>query len=60
MDKWRLILNLLTLILNISSQLETINIFTGLSSFGGASVEPRRIEGLQIIEGIGAFLQHDT
>ena len=41
MDKWRLIL---------------VGIFTGLSSLGGASIEPKQIGGLQVIVGIGAFM----
>jgi len=41
MDKWRLIL---------------VGIFTGLSTLGVASIEPKQVEGLQVIVGIGAFL----
>jgi hypothetical protein len=41
MDKWRMIL---------------VGIFTGLFSLGGASIEPKQIEGLQVIVGIGEFL----
>lgn len=43
MDKWRLIL---------------VGIFAGLSSLGGASIEPKQLEGMQVIVGIGTFPVH--